>query len=64
MAFIPLDSENLSKADENLFSYDYGDTMFPYFHGNFDNQLREKHFFKGLKSYIPNTLLRFPTETE
>ena len=46
MAFIPLDSENLSEANKDSFSHDFGDNMFPYFHGDSNTQLSEKNQMK------------------
>ena len=77
MAFIPLDSENLSEANHEAFSNDFGDNRFPYFLGNSnvrlqDNQqdieddsavdLDDMKDFASLKSYIPESVLRFLTK--
>ena len=74
MAFIPLDSENLSEANHEAFSNDFGDNRFPYFLGNSNVRLQNNQQdieedsvvdqddmkdFTNLKSYIPESVLRF-----
>ena len=73
VAFILLDSENLSESNTDSFYYDFGDFMFPYFLGNSNNRLRKDKItdnnslgddqvnkdYEILKSYIPTSILTF-----